>query len=144
MVEEEPMEMETEGELSEDKQAIAQSVDISGVEGNYTFSVNLKSPDLGCDQYADWWEVISLDKKLVYRRILRHSHVSEQPFIRSGGPVNVVENEVVYIRGHINNLSYGAIVLKGDVANGFVKDTLAADFAKGLETAEPLPTNCAF
>ena len=142
MVEEEPMEMEVE--LSEDKQAIAQSVEVSGTEGNYTFSVNLKSPDLGCDQYADWWEVISLDEQLLYRRILGHSHVNEQPFTRSGGPVNINEDEEVYVRGHMNNLSYGSIVLKGTVANGFVKDTLAADFAKGLETAEPLPTNCAF
>ncbi len=74
------------------------SVVVSGNENGYSFSVGIKSPDTGCDQYADWWEIISEDGNLVYRRVLAHSHVDEQPFVRSGGPVAVTKEQTVYIR----------------------------------------------
>ena len=67
------------------------SVDVTGEENAYTFSIGILSPDTGCDQYADWWEIVSLDGDLIYRRILAHSHVNEQPFVRSGGPVAIHE-----------------------------------------------------
>ena len=72
-------------------QAEVLSVNPNGEPGNYSFSVTISSPDEGCSQYADWWEVISLDGELVYRRVLHHSHVAEQPFTRSGGPVPIKE-----------------------------------------------------
>ncbi|MCB0054175.1 MAG: hypothetical protein KDE24_32035, partial [Caldilinea sp.] len=62
-------------------------VTVRGDDGAYQFSVEIASPDTGCNQYADWWEVLDSDGNLLYRRILTHSHVDEQPFIRSGGPV---------------------------------------------------------
>ena len=46
------------------------SVASSGSNANYTFSVGISSPDTGCDQYANWWEVITEDGTLLYRRIL--------------------------------------------------------------------------
>jgi len=116
----------------------------SGQDGQYNFSVTISSPDLGCQQYADWWEVIDLDGNLLYRRILAHSHVDEQPFTRSGGPVAISEDTEVYIRAHMNTTSYGSQVFKGSVAGGFTSQNLDTDFAKGLEEMNPLPTNCAF
>ena len=65
------------------------AVECAGQPNNYTLSVTIESPDTGCDQYADWWEVFYPDGTLIYRRILGHSHVTEQPFTRSGGVVNV-------------------------------------------------------
>ncbi len=119
-------------------------VTASGNESQYTFKVTIASPDLGCQQYANWWEVIDLDGNLLYRRILGHSHVDEQPFTRLGGPVLISENTEVYIRAHMNTSSYGTQVFRGSVASGFTPENLAAEFAKDLEEVDPLPTGCAF
>ncbi|WP_238719066.1 hypothetical protein [Pelagihabitans pacificus] len=119
-------------------------VSVTGNENAYTFSVTIISPDTGCDQYADWWEVVDTDGNLVYRRILTHSHVEEQPFTRSGGPVDISENTAVYIRAHMNNSGYGTAVFQGSVADGFTAGRLGTDFAEELESTEPLPDGCAF
>ena len=90
--------------------------------GAYTFSVTLSSLDTGCDQYADWWEVITPDGELVYRRILAHSHVNEQPFTRSGGPVELQETTQAIVRAHMNNAGYGGVAFSGSPASGFAAD----------------------
>ena len=120
------------------------SVKVAGDAGKYQFSVEVSSPDIGCDQYADWWEVLSEDGQLFYRRVLLHSHVDEQPFIRSGGPVSIDENTVVFVRTHMNTVGYGGQVLKGNVASGFAPFDLEAGFAKEVESQLPLPEDCAF
>ena len=127
-----------------DGTASISKVSVSGDESNYIFSVEVKSPDLGCNQYADWWEVISEEETLIYRRILAHSHVNEQPFTRSGGAVGITKDQIVYVRVHMNNKGYGKLVYKGSVAGGFNQETLEVSFASELETTEPLPTGCAF
>ncbi|MCB0666917.1 MAG: hypothetical protein KDC80_13875 [Saprospiraceae bacterium] len=120
------------------------SLDISGTEGNYTFNVEVKSPDTGCDQYADWWEVLTPDTVLIYRRILTHSHVSEQPFKRSGGPVPVKADDQLIIRAHMNNLGYGKQGLQGSAASGFEQMELSSGFGIHLSEQEPLPGDCGF
>ena len=127
-----------------DLEAKVTSVDISGPPKAYRFNVEISSPDTGCEQYADWWEVISPEGELIARRILGHSHVNEQPFKRSTEPVVIEPDQTVLIRAHMNNLGYGTTILKGTVASGFLSDTLNASFAKSLETKPPLPGNCAF
>ncbi|WP_299436338.1 hypothetical protein [uncultured Aquimarina sp.] len=124
--------------------AAVTNVSVTGDERSYTFNVEIESPDLGCNQYADWWEIISEDGLLLYRRILTHSHVNEQPFTRSGGPVDIAKDQIVYIRAHMNTKGYGDIVFKGNVLNGFVQETLETSFASELETTQPLPDGCAF
>jgi hypothetical protein len=119
-------------------------VKATGQAGDYTFSVTLESPDTGCDQYANWWEVISPDGDLIYRRILAHSHVKEQPFTRSGGPVPISDDREVIIRAHMNNSGYGGKAMSGSVAGGFKPVLLEKDFAGNLETEEPQPSGCAF
>lgn len=119
-------------------------VTVSGDEQNYSFSVTLKSPDTGCKQFADWWEVITPDGDLIFRRILLHSHVKEQPFTRNGGPVAVKKNMELIVRAHMNTTGYGTKALRGTVSEGFKKVTLLQDFGASLEKEEPLPTGCAF
>lgn len=119
-------------------------VSVSGGENEYTFSVTIQSNDTGCNQYADWWEVVDEDGQLIHRRILAHSHVNEQPFTRSGGPFEIDENKIIYIRAHMNNTGYGTKVFKGSVSSGFTADNLSSDFAKELADIEPLPSGCAF
>ena len=118
------------------------SVTTSGEVGNYTFSVGISSPDKGCEQYANWWEVISEDGEiLIYRRILGHSHVNEQPFVRSGA-VTISDTQVVIIRAHMNTSGYGTTVFKGSVSTGFTEFITTENFASNLSTKAPLPSNC--
>ena len=138
-----PAEIEQERPNLEES-AIVLSVSTSGSANQYSFNVEVKSPDTGCDQYANWWEVVSPEGELLYRRILGHSHVNEQPFKRSGGPVPVSAMDSVIVRAHMNNLGYGIIVQTGSVHNGFQRDTINEEFASNLESAEPQPGTCPF
>lgn len=120
------------------------SVSVNGSAHEFQFSVEISSPDTGCEQYADWWEVLSEDGELIYRRILGHSHVNEQPFTRSGGPVSVTSNTVVIIRAHMNQAGYGGIIMKGSINSGFIIVDLPVDFALEVENKSPLPSGCNF
>ncbi len=116
----------------------------SGGEGNYRFSVTLQTPDTGCEQYADWWEVITPEGILLYRRILAHSHVNEQPFTRSGGGVAIIATDTVLVRVHMNTTGYGSHAMKGNIAEGFQQVILPEGFAQELALVPPLPNGCAF
>ena len=111
----------------------------------YSFAVTLQSPDTGCDQYADWWEVITPDGELIYRRILAHSHANEQPFTRSGGPVDVQATTRVIVRAHMNDAGYEGVAFGGSEEAGFAADaSVTAELAPQLAEEAPLPNGCAF
>ncbi len=128
--------------INEDEHAVVTKVEVTGEDRNYNFQVTLKSPDTGCEQYADWWEIVDPQFEFIYRRNLGHSHVNEQPFTRSGGPVDIFEDEEVIIRGHMNSSGYGPLAFRGSVKDGFVLDTLRT--AVDLSGVGPVPENCAF
>lgn len=128
----------------------------SGAAGAYTFNVSVESSDIDCSQFADWWEVVSEDGALLYRRILEHSHTDENgtsdadapgnTFTRSGGPVDISADQVVIVRAHMSNLDeYNGVAMRGSVALGFeaAKD-LDPAFAAELESAAPQPGDCLF
>ena len=125
-------------------QADVVSISVSGEPGTYNFSVTVSSPDEGCSQYADWWEIVSQDGELIYRRILLHSHVDEQPFTRSGGPVSIAADTIVLVRAHMHPGGYGGTALKGSLEQGFEQVELSADFAANLVETLPLPEGCNF
>lgn len=120
------------------------SVRVSGSPGAYHFTVGIRSPDTGCERYADWWEVVSEEGRLLYRRILAHSHVHEQPFERSGGPVAISSTEQVWVRAHMHPDGYGGTVYKGSVRGGFRPAAPPPGLAGALERQPPLPGRCAY
>ena len=120
------------------------SATVSGTAGSYQLSVSLRSPDTGCDLYANWWEVVRPDGSLVYRRILAHSHVDEQPFTRSGGPIPASADEPLIVRSHLQPGGYGGTELQGSMAGGFEPVAAPAQLPASLETAPPQPDGCAF
>ena len=118
------------------------SVRATGEPGAYRFDVGIRSPDTGCEQYADWWEVVGRDGRLIYRRVLSHSHVAEQPFPRGGEPVPVEADTVVWVRAHMHPTGYGGTAFKGSVRDGFEAADLTASFAAHLAEKPPRPPDC--
>lgn len=120
-------------------------VSIQGSPGAYTMSVTVNSPDTGCECYADWWEVLTPEGSLIYRRVLDHSHSSEQPFTRSGGPVDIQKTDVVVVRAHMNTTAYAGAAMKGSVESGFATaPEITSAFFPELASASPQPNTCAF
>jgi hypothetical protein len=119
-------------------------VTVSGEAGAYRFNVTIRSPDKGCAQYANWWEVVSEDGRLLYRRVLLHSHVDEQPFTRDGGPVPVAADTIVWVRAHQHPQGYGGVAFRGSVRTGFRAAVPPAGFAAALAKTPPLPAGCDF
>lgn len=127
-----------------DTVAVVTGVETSGADGGYSFAVTVSSPDTGCEQYADWWEVVTAGGELLYRRVLLHSHATEQPFTRSGGPVAIDAGDEVVIRAHMNTSGYGGTALRGSVAAGFEAYDPPPGFAAELASRDPLPEGCDF
>ncbi len=119
-------------------------VTVSGGEGAYTFAVAIRSDETGCDRYADWWEVITPAGDLVYRRILDHSHPTEQPFTRSGGPISLLGSDFVVIRAHLHPGGYVGEMMEGSVDQGFAPLSADSSLFPGLANSEPTPEECLF
>lgn len=120
------------------------AVTTSGEPNTYTFAVTVQSTETGCEQYANWWEVVTPEGELIYRRILAHSHIDEQPFRRTGGPVAIQPDASVIVRAHMEPQGYGMQAMQGSVESGFAEVILPEGFAADLATAEPQPSSCAF
>lgn len=58
----------------------------------WTFAVTLKHADEGWDHYANEWQVIAPDNKILATRTLYHPHVDEQPFTRNTSGVKIPDN----------------------------------------------------
>jgi hypothetical protein len=118
-------------------------------------SVSIESADRDCTQFANWWEVLSEDGSLLYRRILTHSHTDENgssdadspgnTFTRSGGPISVMGSQKIYVRAHMNTGGYNGDVMVGTMEDGFsVATDLVPGFAKDVESEEPQSSRCDF
>lgn len=132
------------GAFAADPKADVVAVRAVAAGEGYQFAVTVASPDTGCRRYADWWEVLSEEGRLLYRRILFHSHADEQPFTRSGGPVPVGPDTVVWVRAHMHPGGYGGRAMRGSVNGGFRAENPPSGFGEALGNAAPLPEGCAF
>lgn len=64
-------------------------------------SATLRHDDQGWGHYADAWQVVGEDGRVLATRTLYHPHDDEQPFTRSlGGIVIPGELKQVYVEGH--------------------------------------------
>jgi hypothetical protein len=66
-------------------------------DDTYSFSVTLRHADSGWDHYADQWQVLTEDMKVLGTRTLYHPHVKEQPFTRSLENVHIPANVTTVI-----------------------------------------------
>lgn len=55
----------------------------------YTVSATIAHGDRGWNHYADAFEVVGPDGKVLGVRVLHHPHVNEQPFTRSLGGIEI-------------------------------------------------------
>ena len=83
-----------------------------------TFSVTLEHADEGWNHYADQWDVVTLDGKVLGTRVLYHPHENEQPFTRSLSGVVIPESvKQVKIRARDN-------------VHGFAEETVVVDLPR--------------
>ncbi len=69
--------------------------------GTWRFEVTIRHADAGWEHYADAYEVLDSQGRLLGRRVLLHPHVDEQPFTRSLSGVRIPEGlKQVRIRAH--------------------------------------------
>ena len=73
----------------------------AAADGTYTFIVSVRHTDEGWDHYADRWEILTADGRVLGERILYHPHVNEQPFTRQVRGITIPgEISSVVIRAH--------------------------------------------
>jgi hypothetical protein len=81
---------------------------IESADGIWTFHVTVKHPDTGWEDYADGWDVVTLDGTVLkvnegdpFTRLLLHPHENEQPFTRSQSGLVIPESiSQVTVRAH--------------------------------------------
>ena len=72
-----------------DKATVLKATATANVGGSYSFSVTIAHADTGWKHYADKFEVLAADGKVLGTRILYHPHVDEQPFTRGSGNIQI-------------------------------------------------------
>lgn len=70
-------------------------------DDTFRFDVSVSHADEGWDHYADAFEILDSDGKVLGTRVLAHPHVGEQPFTRSLSGVSIPFGMVsVFVRAH--------------------------------------------
>lgn len=73
-----------------------------------TFFVTVRHKDTGWEHFANRYEILTLEKKIIATRTLHHPHVNEQPFTRSISSVKIPKDaNSVIIRAHDSVHGYG-------------------------------------
>ena len=88
---------------------------IENTDRSWTFYVTVSHPDKGWDDYADGWDVVTLDGTVLkpespakHTRVLLHPHIDEQPFTRSQSGILIPPGATkVRVRAHDSVDGYG-------------------------------------
>ena len=82
----------------------------------YSFDVTVLHADTGWDHYADKWEVLGPDGKVLGTRVLMHPHVNELPFTRSLSGVQIPPGVTsVTVRAHDKVHGWGGKTMSVDL-----------------------------
>jgi hypothetical protein len=92
-------------------------------DGSWRFDVTVRHPDTGWEDYADGWDVVTLDGLVLkarpddpFTRLLLHPHENEQPFTRSQSGLELPEGvTVVIVRAHDLVDGFGGRELRVDL-----------------------------
>ena len=78
------------------------AADFQSSNGNFwTVNVTLQHDDKGWDHYADRWQIVDSESRVLGNRVLHHPHVHEQPFTRGIGSIMLPEGVTsVFIEAH--------------------------------------------
>jgi hypothetical protein len=94
--------------------ALAGEADVVGARatreaaGTWRFEVTVRHADDGWKHFADRWEVVAPDGKVLATRVLMHPHETEQSFTRSmGGIVIPAGIDRVVVRARDSLHGYG-------------------------------------
>jgi hypothetical protein len=93
-------------------------VDVKATQSSdktWSFAVTLKHADEGWDHYANEWQVIAPDNKILATRTLYHPHVNEQPFTRGTRGVKIpddIKSVRVIAKDTVHGLSAHAVELE--------------------------------
>ncbi len=80
--------------------------------GLYDFDVTIRSRDTGWDRYADRFEVLAPDGRVLGVRVLDHPHENEQPFTRELSGVAIPRGiDRVTIRARFKPVGYDGATL---------------------------------
>lgn len=71
------------------KARVLKAIATANVGGSYSFTVTIAHADTGWKHYADKFEILAPDGKVLGTRILYHPHVDEQPFTRGSGNIQI-------------------------------------------------------
>ena len=93
-------------------------VDVKATQSSnktWSFVVTLKHADEGWDHYANEWQVIAPDDKILATRTLYHPHVNEQPFTRGTQGVKIsddIKTVRIIAKDTVHGLSKNAVELE--------------------------------
>ena len=86
---------------------------VQSADGTWTFHVTVRHPDTGWEDYADGWDVLTPDGRVLkpdpsspFTRLLLHPHETEQPFTRSQSGV-IIPPDVAQVRVRAHDLVDG-------------------------------------
>ena len=83
---------------------------VPAANGAWSFNVTVAHTDEGWSHYADRWEIVAPDGRVIATRTLLHPHVREQPFTRSLSGVVIPEGVTrVIIRAHDKEHGLGGV-----------------------------------
>lgn len=71
------------GTYADDAKIVDVNISTTGKANVYRIDVTLEHADEGWDHYANRWDVLDQQGKVIGSRTLHHPHVNEQPFTRS-------------------------------------------------------------